>query len=150
MHGVSGTNLPDSEAKSGIRVTSAVLRKSTGKRKPSRHLSETLHHSEDRDTSDGVAKQNREGTSVGESAGNTKEETSTNGTTKSDELDMARLEATLNVSVLLGCLNIAVQVGGFAKSVALLVNDVRDAMVRRLDTADNVLVLLRHLADEVG
>jgi hypothetical protein len=140
-------NLPDSKAKSGIRVASAVLRKSTGKRKPSRHLTETLHHSEDRDTSDSVTKQDREGTGVGESAGNTKEETSTNGTTESDELDVARLEATLNVSILLGCLNIAVQVSGFAKGVALLVNDVRDAMVRRLDTANNVLVLLRHLAD---
>lgn len=138
-------NLPNSKAKSGIRVTSTVLRKSTRERKPSRHLTETLHHSEDRDTSDGVTKQNRERTGVSESAGNTEEETSTNGTTKSDELDVSRLEAALNVSVLLGCLNVAIQVGSFAKGVTLLVNDVRDAMVRRLDTTNNVLILFRHL-----
>jgi hypothetical protein len=151
--GVSGMNLPDSKAKSGIRVASAVLGKSTGERKPSRHFTKTLHHSEDGDTSDGVTKKDRERTSVGESTGNTEEETSTNGTTKSDELDVSRLETTLDVSILLGCLNVTVQVSSFAEGVALLVDNILDAMVRRFDTANLVLVLLvngRHREDGVG
>ena len=42
------------KTKSGINITSAVLRDSTGKREPSRHFAETLHHSEDSDASERI------------------------------------------------------------------------------------------------
>lgn len=83
---------------------------------------------------------------MGESTGDTEEKTCTNGAAESDELNVSRLEATLNISVLLGCLNIAIQFGSLTKGIALVVNEICDAVVRRLDTAYNVLILLRHLA----
>ena len=81
-----------SETKSRVGVTSAVLRNSTRKRKPSRHFTETLHHTEDSNTSDRITEENRNRTGVGESSANTQEETSSNGSTKSDELNVTRFE----------------------------------------------------------
>lgn len=82
-----------SKSKSIIDISSTELRDRTWKRKPGRHLTQTLHHSEDGNTSEGVAKQDRQRAGTSECATNTEEETCTNGTTKCDELDVSRLEA---------------------------------------------------------
>ena len=60
-----------SESKSIIAVAGTELRNRTGKRQPSGHLTQALHHGEDRDTSEGVAKQDRERTSLSESTSDT-------------------------------------------------------------------------------
>ncbi len=47
----------DSEAKSGVDVSGAVLGDSTGERKPCSHFTQRLHHTEDKHTSDAVSEQ---------------------------------------------------------------------------------------------
>lgn len=115
----------------------------TRKREPSSHLAEALHHHEDSDTGDSVAKEDRDGTGVGKGIANTKEQTRSNGATKSDELNVTRLEASLDVSKLLSSLNIAVNIGSLADVVALGLDDTLDAPVRgNLAAAPNILLLL--------
>ena len=91
-----GRNLP----KSRVDITSAVLRNSTRKGKPSGHLTETLHHSEDGTTGDSVTQQDRERTSLRKGASNTKEKTGSDCATESDELDVSRLQASLDIAEL--------------------------------------------------
>jgi hypothetical protein len=68
------------ETKSWISVTSAVLWDSTGQWQPCSHLPESLHHGKNSDTGNGVAKEDGDGTSIGESLSDTKEQPSTDGT----------------------------------------------------------------------
>jgi hypothetical protein len=82
----------DSETKSRINVTSAVLRNSTRERKPSRQFTETLHHAKDCNTGERITKEDGDRTSIGKCSSNTEEETSTNGTTECDKLDVSRFE----------------------------------------------------------
>jgi hypothetical protein len=70
----------------------------TGKWEPCGHLAETLHHGDDSDTGDGVTEEDRDGTGIGEGSTNTKEQTSSNGTTECDELDMTRLQAATKLA----------------------------------------------------
>ena len=81
-----------SKTKSRVGVTGAVLRNSTRERKPSRHFTKTLHHTEDSNTSDRVTEENRNRAGIGESSANTQEETSSNGATKGDELNVTSFE----------------------------------------------------------
>jgi hypothetical protein len=110
-----------------------------------------LHHTEDSNTGDGVTKKDGDRTSMGESTGDTEEETGTDCSTKSDKLDVSRLEATLDISVLLGSLDVAVDIGSLANVVTLVVDNVLDALVvgRLGSSANGILVLLvvdgRHL-----
>jgi hypothetical protein len=86
--------------KGRVDITSTVLRNSTGKREPSSHFTKTLHHGEDGTTSDSVTEQDRDGTSLCKGTSDTEEETSSDSTTKGDELDVPRLQAPLDVAVL--------------------------------------------------
>lgn len=83
----------DGETHGRIDITSTVLRNSTRKRQPGGHLTETLHHGEDGNTGTAVAQEDGKGTSSLESATDTQEKTSANGTTEGDELDVTGLEA---------------------------------------------------------
>jgi hypothetical protein len=86
--------------KSRVDVTSAVLRNSTRKREPSGHFTKTLHHGEDGTTSDSVTEQNRERTSLRKGTSNTEEKTRSDCTTEGDELDVSRLQASLDITEL--------------------------------------------------
>lgn len=88
-----------SEAHGRIEVASAVLRNSTGKRKPSCHFTKALHHGEDRDTGERVTEKDRERTRCREGATDTEEKTCTDCAAKSNELDVARLETVIDMLV---------------------------------------------------
>ena len=140
----------DSKTKSGVCIASSVLRDSTGKREPCRHLSETLHHAEDGDTRDGITKEDRDGTGIGKSTGDTEEETSTDGTSKCDELDVARFETSLDVAIVLGFLSGTVDTSSLIEGVALDVSDIANSMVRRALASDSILLLLVIVDRHIG
>lgn len=83
----------DCESESIVDVAGAELRNRSRKREPCSHLTKTLHHGENSETSEGITKEDRKRTGLGEGTSNSQEETGSNGTTESDELDVSRLEA---------------------------------------------------------
>jgi hypothetical protein len=88
------THIPtNSESQRIIDITGAELRDGTREREPSGHLTQALHHSKDRDTSEGISKQDRERTGTCKSTADTQEETRTDGTSESNELDMSRFQS---------------------------------------------------------
>ena len=91
-----GTLIPvvpsDSKTESRVDITGGVLRDSTRKWEPGRHLTQTLHHGEDGNTGTGITNENRQRAGLSKGGSNTQEETSTNGTTERDELDVTGLE----------------------------------------------------------
>jgi hypothetical protein len=130
-----------------------------------------LHHSEDSNTSYGVTKENGDRTSISKGSADTKEETGADRSTKGDELNMTRFEAvgvslvlldrskrkpdcspSLDIAKLLGCLNIAIDVGGLSCSGALSLDNVLDPMVRRWShcALDGVLPFLVIVGERHG
>lgn len=88
------THVPaDSKSEGVINITGTELRNTTWERQPGCHFSQALHHAEDSDTRQGITKKNGERTSLGERATDTQEETSSDRSTQSDELDVSGLEA---------------------------------------------------------
>lgn len=142
----NGTVVPvvptDGKTKSRIRITSGILRNSTGKRKPCSHLAETLHHAVDNKTSESVTDEDRDGTSASECTANTKEQTSTNGTAQSDELDVTRLEATLDISIVLCLLDRSIETSCLGERVVLYLADMSSAMVGGRLTTNSIVLLL--------
>lgn len=104
----------DSETKSIIDVAGAHLWDSTRKWKPSSHLTKRHHHAEDSETGKSVTNESTEWTGSGESATDTDEETSTDGTTEGNELNVSRLETSGNVTILLGSLDITKDADGLS------------------------------------
>jgi len=92
MH--SRTVIPaNSETKGGVNIAGTILGDSARKRKPCCHFTETLHHTEDGNASEGVAKKHGKRPSFCESASNTQEQTGSDSTAEGNELDVSRLEA---------------------------------------------------------
>lgn len=88
------THVPtNGKSKSIVDIAGTELRNGTRKRKPGSHFTQALHHGKNRDTSEGITKQNGQRTGTRESAADTQEETSTNSTSKSNELDVPGLQS---------------------------------------------------------
>ena len=135
----------NSKTESRVDVAGAVLWDSTREREPCTHLTKTLHHGEDGTTGEGVTKEDRQGTGVGESLADTEEKTGTNGTTEGDELNVTGLETTLHVAKLLGGSNVAVDISSLADGNVMVACLLIIWGGRHLDTV--LLVLGRHDAE---
>lgn len=125
----TGTLLTDCKTKSRIRISTAVLGDGTRQREPSSHLTETLHHAEDSNTSDSITEKNRDRTSMREGGTDSEEETGSDSATEGNELNVSGLEASLYVSKFFGSLDITIEVSSLADVVALCVDNILDAMV---------------------
>lgn len=87
------THIPsDGESKGVIGITRTELRNRSRQRQPGGHLAQALHHGVYSNTSEGIAQNDRERTSLSKRASDTQEQTRTDSTTKSDELDMSRFQ----------------------------------------------------------
>jgi hypothetical protein len=83
----------NSKSESIIAVAGTELRNGTWERKPSGHLTQALHHGEDRDTSEAITEQDGKRARLGESTTDTQEQTRSDRATKSNELNVSRFQA---------------------------------------------------------
>ena len=83
----------DGKSKSIINISGTELGNGSRERKPGRHFTQALHHAKDGNTSEGVSQEDGQRPSTGESATDTQEQTSTDGSAKGNKLDVSRLQA---------------------------------------------------------
>lgn len=89
------------EAHGRIDISCTVLRYSAREWEPGRHFSKAVHHTEYGYSRDGVAEQNGDRARGNECAADSEKQTSSDSSSKGNELDVARFEPACDVAILL-------------------------------------------------